>query len=364
MDAAARALDAEILKFIAAHEARPASEADFAALALKIFHHQYERNVFYRRLCTAEGKTPENLASWKDVPAMPAAGFKELVLASFPRKSAVKIFRTSGTTRGAKGAHFFDTLKLYEAALVPSFEKHLLPDGAECAFFFLTASPEDAPHSSLSHMMGVVNRRFSRPRGKFYVKGETLLVDALLRDLGAARKKVMLLSTAFALKAFLDALAERNIKLKLPAGSRLMETGGFKGRAKEVSKAALYRACSERLGIKPTHCVSEYGMTELSSQFYDTTLLDAVKKIKRASFKAGPAWMRTVVVDPVTGREAKKGRPGLLRHYDLANRGSVMVVETEDLGRAKGEGFELLSRAPGAVIRGCSLAYESLAGNA
>ncbi len=396
MDAAARTLDAEILKFIAAHRTQPAPEESFAELAFKVFRHQYERNLFYRRLCDAEGNTPGILSSWKDIPAMPAAGFKELVLTSYPKKNAVKVFRTSGTTRDVKGAsatgvrhkaladssagrirrsfwrtsadasrgvHFFDTLKLTEAALIPSFEKYMLPDAAGCRLFFLTASPLDAPHSSLSNMMGVVNHKFSNPRGKFYVKGETLLFEALVRDLGGCRRKVMLLSTAFALKAFLDRLAARNMKLKLPEGSRLMETGGFKGRTKEVSKAALYRACAGRLGIKPTHCVSEYGMTELSSQFYDTTLFDIVNKNKRRPFKAGPAWVRTVVVDPVTGREAKHGKPGLLRHYDLANRGSVMAVETEDLGRARGEGFELLGRAPGAVVRGCSLAYETLVGS-
>lgn len=373
----APSLDVEILKFISAHRSAASTDERFGALALKIFEHQFANNVFYRKFCQAEGGTPGRLAGWKDIPAMPAAGFKELVLTAFPQKKAVKIFRTSGTTsarfpRAAAGleapaakssadtscgAHFFDTLALYEAALAPAFESHLLPDGAECAFFFIMASPEEAPHSSLSHMMGVVNRLFSRPRGKFYVKRDALLFDALVADLRAVRKRALLLSTAFSLKTFLDALAARKIRLKLLPGSRLMETGGFKGRVKEVSKAALYEACGDRLGIPRTHCVSEYGMTELSSQFYDA---EAGRGGKR--FFRGPAWTRTVVVDPRTGGEARKGKPGLLRHYDLANRGSVIAVETEDLGRVSGEGFELLGRAPHAASRGCSLAYEALIG--
>jgi hypothetical protein len=295
-----------------------------------------------------EGRGPRNVRSWKEIPAMPAVGFKELVLSTFPIKKAVKVFKTSGTTGEVHGAHFFDTLKLYEAALVPSFKEILLPDLPKMKLFFLMASPNEAPNSSLSYMMGVVNRRFSSGKGRFYFrKGEPLLRE-LARDLRKASEPVMLLATAFSLKGFLDHLKAKKISLRLPAGSRLMETGGFKGRTKSVSKKSLYAECEKRLGIKREFCFSEYGMTELSSQFYANS---------SGIFK-GPAWMRTLVIDPRTGREAKRGRIGLLRHFDLANRGSVLAVQTEDLGCARNGGFELLGRAPGADLRGCSLTYE------
>jgi acyl-CoA synthetase (AMP-forming)/AMP-acid ligase II len=208
-------------------------------------------------------------------------------------------------------------------------------------------SPKDAPDSSLSYMMGRVNAEFSRPKGGFYVKRDSISHEKLSRDLSAAKNPVLLLATAFSLKAFLDFLRQGKMVLKLPAGSRLMETGGFKGRAGEVSRAELYRLCKERLGLR--HFVSEYGMTELSSQFYCVY----PSKIFQA-----PAWMRTIAVDPDTGREAAKGRSGVLRHVDLANVGSVAAVQTEDLGRLKDGGFEFLGRAKGAELRGCSLTYE------
>ena len=116
-----------------------------------------------------------------------------------------------------------------------------------------------------------------------------------------------------------------------------METGGFKGRARSISKSALYRQCREFLGIHENDCVSEYGMTELSSQFYAVG--------SKALFR-GPAWTRTIECG------------GLLRHFDLANRGSVMAVQTEDRGRIRPGGFELLGRARKAELRGCSLSYE------
>ena len=206
--------------------------------------------------------------------------------------------------------------------------------------------------------MGVLNKVFAGQKGKFYAEKGTMKNEALAADLSRTRKKAVILSTAFSLKSFLDFLKSKRRSFALPKGSRLMETGGFKGRVREISKPRLYAECEKRLGIDRRFCVSEYGMTELSSQFYDTTLRDHFLKIKRKPFKEGPAWIRTIVVDPRSGREAKKGRAGLLRHFDLANRGSVLAVQTEDMGRVVGSGFELLGRASGSELRGCSLSYE------
>ncbi len=357
-------MDARILSFIRRHARAAAPEKEFDALAIQLFRYQYERNPYYRRLCKAAGGSPDSVRSWKEIPAMPTAGFKELILTAFPAKQAVRVFRTSGTTREMKGAHFFDTLRLYDAAATLVFERYLMPDTRDLQFYFLTASPTEVPHSSLSYMMGLVNRRFARGRGKFYVKGGELEAQRLLDDLRRANRKVLILSTAFSLKYFLDFLRSRKASLRLRAGSRLMETGGFKGQTKQISRTALYRECRRRLGIEKDLCVSEYGMTELTSQFYDTTLRDRFLGIRRRPFKQGPAWMRTLVIDPRSGRPARRGRAGILRHFDLANRGSVLAVQTEDLGRAVGDGFELLGRLPGSELRGCSLSYEELLGAA
>ena len=379
MDGEAKRLDARILSFIRKHADQPASDKNFETLALQIFDYQFRKNTNYRKFCLIEGKAPGKVKKWQEIPAMPTAGFKELVLATFPIKKAVKVFKTSGTTHENRGAHFFDTLKLYEAAIIPPFRQYLLPatktrhqgvGGSardvwrtsaglrDFLFCFLMSSPKESPNSSLSHMMGVVNRVFAKNKGKFYVQKDQIQYENLLKDLKQTRKKVFILSTAFALKAFLDYLRNRKISLNLPSGSRLMETGGFKGRTKEVSKDKLYAECNKTLGIDRNYCVSEYGMTELSSQFYDTTLRDKVSGSKREPFKEGPAWIRTLVIDPKTGKEAAKGKRGVLRHFDLANRGSVLAIQTEDLGRRASEGFELLGRASGAELRGCSLSYE------
>ncbi len=327
-------------------------------MALRLFDLQFRHNTVYRRLCSIEKRSPDSVRHWKEVPAMPGAGFRELVLTTFPVRRARRVFKTSGTTAGSRGAHFFETLKFYREAVPAPFRRYLLPDRARCRYFFLMPSPAEAPESSLSFMMGEVRRVFGEGRGKFYVRRGKLDTESLYRDLAREKGRAMILSTAFSMKIFLDELAARHRRLSLASGSRLMETGGFKGRVREISKKDLYDQVSARLGIEPEYCVSEYGMTELSSQFYDTTLADRVSSRRRRPVKAAPAWMRTVVIDPLSGKEAKAGKKGLLRHYDLANRGSVMAVQTEDLGIAREEGFDLLGRAPGSEIRGCSMSYE------
>jgi hypothetical protein len=362
-DPETRKLDLEILKFIRESSKKIPPEGAFEALALKLFAYQFSRNAHYRKFCLRDGKIPGRLRYWKEIPAIPAAGFKELVLSGFPLKNTVKVFKTSGTTQGQKGVHFFDTLKLYEAAVVPSFEKYLLPDTQNLFFAYLIRSPKEAPQSSLSHMVGVIERVFAKGRGSFYIRRGEACFALLARDLQNCRRKVLLLATAFSLKGFLDYLESEKIRLKLFPGSRLMETGGFKGRSNAVSKDRLRALCEKFLGVKSSFCVGEYGMTELSSQFYDTSLRNRVLKKKHRSFLAGPPWVRTVVMDPQTGREAGRGTAGLLCHYDLANRGSVMAVQTEDLGRVSGEGFELLGRAKDSELRGCSLNYEEFVGD-
>ncbi|OIO37578.1 MAG: hypothetical protein AUJ72_04285 [Candidatus Omnitrophica bacterium CG1_02_46_14] len=377
MDSITQKLDLEILSVINPSCESVLTKRDFETLALKIFRYQFKKNTHYRQFCLMEHKPPKSVKRWRDIPAIPAVGFKELTLSTFPIKRAVKVFKTSGTTgreasasttstpawrqgRDAPihGAHFFDSLKLYEAAILPSFRRYLMPDGEDLLFYFLTHSPKDAPHSSLSYMMGVVNHAFAGGKGKFYVKKNEIQFKSLADDLKAAQRSVLILSTAFGIKSFLDYLSSHKISFRLPVGSRLMETGGFKGSMNVVSRNKLYSLCKRRLGIPKNHCVSEYGMTELSSQFYDTTLRDKMDGISRKPIKQGPAWTRTLVIDPKTSQETKKGRVGSLRHFDLANRGSVIAIQTEDLGREVDGGFELLGRAKGSPLRGCSLSYE------
>lgn len=358
------ALRAALLEAIARGAHAPLPEADFEALALGIFAHQYAANAPYRRFCDRRGATPGTVRRAADVPAVPTDAFKAAPLVAGDPAAAVAVFRTSGTTAGRerRGAHHFPELALYEAALAAGFRAHLLPDGARLPLVSLVPRPADAPDSSLSHMVGTVAETMAGEGGGWFVSpdGGIDLAGflAALRRAEAGGAPVLVVGTAFAFVHALDAMAEAGAAVRLPPGSRVMDTGGFKGRSREVTRAELYGAIEARLGVPAAWCVNEYGMTEMSSQFYDGAAGSAGPAEGR--LHRGPAWVRTVAADPETLAPLPPGETGVLRHLDLANLHSVMAIQTADLGVVHPGGFRVLGRATGAEARGCSLAMDDL----
>jgi hypothetical protein len=336
-------------------------EARFERLALALFAFQCEANAPYGRFCAARGATPDRVRTWRDVPAVPTGAFKELPLRCFPAERTVHVFRTSGTALARRGELALDTLALYEASLEPSFERGVLPDlapGERLPLLVLAPAPDEAPDSSLSHMFRVMQERRGASGGGWFVRAGRLDAAALREAAERAERaaKLLLCGTAFALVHWLEWLEERGQRLALPAGARVMETGGFKGRARELSRERLYAWVEDRLGVPPERCVNQYGMTELGSQFYDSVLSEP----RRPRRKLRPPWTRVLFVDPESGKEVRDGEVGAIRIVDLANTGSVLAVATADLGRRIGDGFEVLGRAEGAEARGCSLAADEM----
>ena len=339
----------------------PLPDTDFDDLARGILEYQWARNRVFARFCEARGVRPGSWSSWRALPPVPARAFRERGLVS--QGPAEAVFRTSGTTGGgaARGEHHVPDLSLYHASLLPNFKAHLLPDGARLSMVSLIPSPIEVPDSSLSHMIGVVADRLVRD-ARYFVGREGRLDErglrTALRAAETAGEPLLVVGTAFAFVHLLDALARDGTRFRLPDGSRVMETGGFKGRTRTVPRDELYAAIRARLGIPPGRIVNEYGMTELLSQFYEPVLAGG------ARLHRPPPWVRTRVLDPVTLEPLPPGREGLLCHFDLANLGSVCCVLTEDMGvelpEAGGDGFRVLGRNPGAEPRGCSLAMDDL----
>jgi hypothetical protein len=214
-------------------------------------------------------------------------------------------------------------------------------------------------------MFSWIVERHSKPGGSFvaFDAGGTVTIgDALawLRDAAARAAPVLILSVTSAITALLDDLRRSGEELRLPADSRIVDTGGSKTygaagtTARAYSARALLKAAWSRLHVPAYMCVNEYGMTELLSQFYDDALASRVAGRLAPRAKVGPPWTRTRVVDPVKLAPVERGEKGLLLHLDLANVESVAAVQTLDVGRAIGGGFEILGRAAGAERRGCS----------
>lgn len=343
---------------------RNPGEGRFEELALEAFAFQFERVEPYRRLCEGRGITPASLQeageeAWRRVPPVPTAAFKTLELAAAP---AQEVFRSSGTTSGlseeARSVHHHPFPDLYRLTIDASFPRFCLPLGGEPPMLSLIPTREQLPDSSLSFMIDHVLAAYGAPESATAFGPRGVEVPRARSWFGARQrggKPVLVLATAFALAQWLDALERLGLYFRLPAGSAVFETGGFKGRTREMTKEELAARTGEWLGVPPAAIVREYGMTELTSQFYTRALLGGDPDLF-----AAPPWTRVRILDPATLEEAAPGTPGLIAIFDLANLGSAVHLLTEDLGVAEGDGFRLLGRAAGAELRGCSLVVEEI----
>lgn len=370
---------------------------EFNELALALFRLQFEHNATYRLLCEARRITPDRISAWREIPAVPASAFKELELTSLAPNERTTVFLSSGTTEQKRSRHFHNagSLAVYEASLLSWFERHLLADVHELIdeqlpgsldklpFLALTPPPDAAPNSSLVHMFDTVRREFgsrdSLFSGRLNSSGAwTLDIEAALfaiRKAMCANRPLALLGTAFNFIHLLDYFAANNMRYRLAHGSCVLETGGYKGQSREIPKNELHALITKYLGIAPERVVTEYGMSELSSQAYDCVVGEEVVQSPRSKVQGQPntpsplstfplthsrvfhfpPWVRAQVISPETGTEVVEGESGLLRIFDLANVCSVMAIQTEDLAIKRGDGFELIGRAAQAEPRGCSL---------
>lgn len=341
-----------------------ADDREFERIALAVFERQYAENEPYRRYCERRGAAPGTVNRWTAVPAVPTAAFKEAALVCGGLRGDETVFRTSGTSLGAqrRGTHYVRDLSLYAASALTNFRAHLLPDTTAIGLLILGPTADRAPDSSLAWMLGRVLEEFGAPGSGSFVDGDGLRVDDLidvLHGCEAAERPVALLGTAAAFAHVMDELENRAARFRLPVGTRVMETGGFKGQRRDIPREEYYAKLSDRFGISELYCVAEYGMTEMCSQFYDNVLRErALGRSPRLRYKVVPPWVRTLVVDAETLEPLPPGRLGVLRHFDLANLDAVMAIQTDDLGVAGPQGFEILGRAAGAELRGCSIAMD------
>jgi len=367
------------------------NDYEFNQLALELFALQFTHNAPYRRFCQARGVSPETTTGWTSIPAIPASAFKDLELTSLLVNQRTTVFHSSGTTEQRPSRHFHnaESLSIYEASLLPWFAAHVLtnpPSGHDdCGderspsprpsplgegdtssvrdkfksrfrILSLTPSPTAAPHSSLVHMFETVRCEFGSTGSVFLgnvASDGTWILDLeqTFSTLGeSSDRPIALLGTAFGFVHLLDAVGEN--KLRLAPGSCVVETGGYKGRSRELPKAELHALITERLGVPPTYIICEYGMSELSSQAYDRI---AGREASAQPCFHFPPWARAKIISPETGSEVGEGETGLIRVFDLANVWSVLAIQTEDLGIRRGDGFELIGRAKAVESRGCSL---------
>lgn len=359
-------LHARAQAFVRAYMADAPMPETFDALACDLARFQAAQIPGYARLCARHRVNVEAAQSSLELPAVPTDAFKVARIFAFADEP--RVFQTSGTTVGRRGRHVMRTTDTYDLAALAFGRRMLMPvastaNDARVAILVLGPPPSELPDSSLGHMIS----HFAQELGTSASQDETYFLRDGVIELPAFDERVarllladgappaLLLGTSFAFVHFLDALGEDTFRL--PAGSRVMQTGGFKGKSREVSAEELRRDIARVFCIEEDAVVSEYGMTELSSQFYTRAGKDALQGVFTE-----PPWARVTPVDPETLEPVPQGQVGIARITDLCNVDSAVVVQTQDLVRRVEHGFVLLGRSPGATPRGCSIAIDEMLG--
>ena len=312
------------------------TEEAFEALALNIFKYQFENNSVYRSFCDLLYKHPSDVKTIQDIPFLPIQFFKTHSVLSHSN-SISKTFTSSGTTGKLTSKHYVTDLKVYKHSFRKGFQ-HFYGNIEDYVILALLPSYLEREGSSLIYMIEDFIQKSKHKESGFYLHNHNEL-KARLNQLDTNGKKVLLIGVSFAL---LDLLDSHNFNLK---STIVMETGGMKGRRKELIRDELHHILKQGFGVETIH--SEYGMTELLSQAYSKG---------NGIFKC-PNWMRILTRDPEDALSIQNtGKTGGINVIDLANINSCSFIATQDLGRVNNDGsFEIIGRFDHSDIRGCNL---------
>lgn len=312
------------------------NQTEFEYLALKIFKYQFENNRVYRSFCDLLYKHPSEIKTIKDIPFLPIQFFKshDVLSSSEPIKTT---FTSSGTTGSTTSKHHVTNLSIYTQSFTKCFEQ-FYGNIEDYAILGLLPSYLEREGSSLIYMVDAMIKASKHQESGFYLNNLSELKDTLTR-LDSEGKKTLLIGVSFAL---LDLVETYKFNLE---NTIVMETGGMKGRRKELIRPELHNALKKGFGIEQIH--SEYGMTELLSQAYS----------KGNGVYDCPPWMKILTRDTEDALSIQEnGKAGGINIIDLANINSCAFIATQDLGRIHENGtFEIIGRFDNSDIRGCNL---------
>ncbi|MCY0879558.1 MAG: hypothetical protein OWU84_11535 [Firmicutes bacterium] len=333
----------------------------FNRLALTLFEYQFERNAPFQAFCRRRHRTPATVSAWHEIPPVPVQAFKHPGFWCEPPERCATFFQTSGTTDPARhGRHYHPNLTVWERSMSRQFRRWVLPHRDRIRMVVMNPTDAEWPHSSLAHYMTVALDHFGDAASASVWREGTLEWEALEAHLVRAAQDgaaLCLMGATFAYVHAFDRWASRGRRFCLPEGSIILDTGGTKGRSRDISRREFEDALVAHFGLTPSSWINMFGMTELSSQFYsvpDSRSPDYDAPLAYVS----PPWVRTLVLDPVSLTPLSPGQQGVLAHYDLANRNAAVGILTEDWGVKTEAGFQFLGRRRGAELRGCSLAID------
>ncbi len=314
------------------------TDTEFNDLALDIFYYQSKNNKIYKQFLKLINCNPTQIKNYRDIPFLPIQFFKSLEVVVGTQKTE-KIFKSSGTTATGKSKHLVSDLSVYEASFISGFS-YFYGDIEEYTVLALLPNYLEQGDSSLVYMVDKLIDLSQNKKSKYCLDNLSQTRELLL-ELSKKNQKVLLIGVSYAL---LDLLEKGNLNLN--ENFVIMETGGMKGRRKELTKQELHTVLKKGFGVDIVH--SEYGMTELLSQAYAK---------KNAAFKT-PPWMKVLIRDindPLSFQT--KNKSGGINIIDLANVNSCSFIATQDLGKinTQDNSFEILGRFDYSDTRGCNL---------
>lgn len=308
------------------------NEKEFRQIALEVYRFQYLTNPVYKAFCDAIRRSPETVRQLEEIPFLPIQFFKnhEVKSGSFVPQS---VFRSSGTTGSVSSRHFVKDLSIYRRSFLSCFEAFYGKPNEYCVLGLLPSYLERGD-SSLVYMVNDLIQESGHELSGFYLHDLQELQKTLL-VLEEKQQKTILFGVTYALLGLAETFPTTL------QHTTIIETGGMKGRKKEISKAELYSRLQRAFSLEEIH--SEYGMTELLSQAYAIN-----------GFYNTPPWMK-ILLREETDPFAFSQRTGAINVIDLANIDSCSFIATDDLGRLHSNGsFEVLGRMDNTDVRGCS----------
>ena len=312
------------------------SDLEFNEKALKIFHWQIKNIPVYKEYISSLKLKVENINKIEEIPFLPIQFFKSREVIEKGNSPEI-IFKSSGTTETGRSQHFVADLNLYQQSFTKGFE---LAYGKVCNTCVIALLPnyQEQGDSSLVYMIDSLIEQSDHSKSGFYLNEKNALLDTL-SELKKSNTKTLLIGVTYALLDFIE-------KQKIDFSNLIvMETGGMKGRRKEIVREELHEMLCAGFGVSKIH--SEYGMTELLSQAYSCG---------NGVFNT-PAWMKILtreISDPLS--LCKENKTGGINVIDLANISSCCFISTQDLGRKLGNNqFEIIGRFDNSDTRGCNL---------
>lgn len=312
------------------------AEEDFTKVALSVFKHQFQNNKVYRSFCDLLYVHPSDVKRVAEIPFLPIQFFKSRTVLSSTEK-VQETFTSSGTTGNKTSKHFVTDIGLYKESYLKGFS-HFYGDIKDYVVLALLPNYLERKGSSLVFMVNDLITRTNNPESGFYLNNLSELSQKL-QELDKKGQKVLLIGVSFAL---LDLIEYKKFNLK---NTIVMETGGMKGRRKELIREELHQVLQNGFGVCQIH--SEYGMTELLSQAYS----------KGNGIFETPPWMKILTRDTDDALTIyNSGKTGGINVIDLANYNSCSFIATQDLGKVYENGtFEIIGRFDNSDIRGCNL---------